>query len=227
MKKSQLLFLTAAASALVIAEPAIAAGPPGGVPMGPPAGVTMGPPAGVTMGPPAGVTMGPPSGVTQGPPAGVTHGPSTASLNGHAATGKGEAANLIGNMNAAHASEMGLEHASSNSVVGALDDYRKTVAGAREDIATYTDAVEQDQIAVDEAQAALDDLVDSGTATQQQIEQAEADLATAQDQLATDQGLLDGAQAEVTQAETDLASVSNKELGPDEFDKINELLGLN
>lgn len=223
--RTRSLLLSIAGAASICVTPAVAAGPPAGVPMGPPASVTMGPPASVTMGPPASVTMGPPSSVTMGPPAGVTMGPpagvtmgppaaamahipngvplgrpadvsnmgtnassgdtigstvsASASANGQnqeasssANAADAQAANILGNLNAAHASSTAFAHASSKSIVG--------------EIAAYKTAME----------AAL-----SETDTTQQA----ADITAAREQLATE---------------------SNKQLTPDAVSKVDSLLGI-
>ncbi len=238
--KTKLLLVTAAASALIFIEPGWAGGPPAGVPMGPPASVTMGPPSSVTMGPPSSVTMGPPSSVTMGPPSSVTKGPPANVAMGppagamahipsgaQAAAGEAQAANLLGNLNAAHASSTALEHASSKSIVGAVAQYKTAMLSARADISKYTDLVNWDQAAVDAAQQTLTDLQNSGTATQDQIDAAQTDLTDAQTQLSADQAQLDAANAEIGSAQTQLASSSNKELTPDAIAQVNALLGIN
>jgi hypothetical protein len=133
------LIIAASAGLLICASTSLAA-PPAGLTFGPPASVTMGPPAGVTMGPPASVTMGPPPSVTMGPPATVTMGPPAAALAhipasvslgaGVGAQVEASAASELGKLNAAHASTVALDHAASNSAVGAIATYESQMNAA-------------------------------------------------------------------------------------------------
>lgn len=226
--KHHFLMAATAAATLFLVEPALAVGPPAGVRMGPPASVTMGPPASVTMGPPASVTMGPPASVTMGPPASVTMGPPSSVTRGPSATalahipngvplGKpdvpqgtaassgdtigstvsasattnvqdpsgpasdnssvADAADILGNLNAAHASSTALAHASSNSIVGEIAAYK-----------TAMDTAYQDY--------------NSGT----------IDYTTYQ--------------GDVSTAQTNLSTASNKQLTSDAIAKIDNLLGV-
>ncbi len=227
--KSQLLVLAAAAVVTTYAQAALAA--PGGIP-GPPLSVTQGPPASVNQGPPSSVTQGPPSSVTQGPPAGVAPGAPSDKLD--------KAANLLGNLNAAHASDRAMERASPKSMVGAIATYKKATVTARADIAKYTDLVAQDQIAVDDAQAAVTaDIAklaelqaaptpdaDAIAAAQAQLAADQAALASSQQQLATDQASLEAAQTAVTAAQTTLAERANKPLTEEVIAQLNALLGI-
>ncbi len=150
--------LLASVSGGFAAPPAgLTLGPPASVTMGPPAGVSMGPPASVTMGPPASVAMGPPAaalahipdGVPLGPPATLPQGPAasagdsigatvSASARVHAGDNLGvstdggvdSAADLLGNLNAAHASEQGMAHAAAGSIVGEIAAYKSAMTAA-------------------------------------------------------------------------------------------------
>jgi uncharacterized membrane-anchored protein YjiN (DUF445 family) len=177
--------------------------------------------------------MGPPSGVTQGPPdVATSHIPDT--------TGPGtdssvaDAANLLGNLNAGHASEQGLEHASSHSIVGAIEEYKTSVTAAQADITKYTDLVNTDTQNLQDAQTALNtfcatntcpitDNTDPNYGTYNDLNQAVTD---ATNQLTSDQNSLDAANAAVTDAQNTLADSANKELTPDAIDRLNALLGI-
>lgn len=247
--KSHLLVLAAVAAASVSAQIACAnpggipnggggpGGPPASVTMGPPASAMHGPPSTVTQGPPATATQGPPSAATQGPPAGATHVPNGLAK-GHADIDK--AANLLGNLNAAHASDKALEHASPKSVVGAIAAYKKATVTAKADVVKYTDLVAADQTAVNSAQAAVDASAaklaelqaaptpdtDAIAAAQAQLATDQAALASAQQQLAADQASLDAAQTAVTAAQTALAERANKPLTEEVIAQLNTLLGI-
>ena len=71
---------------------------------------------------------------------------------------------MLGELNAAHASQTALHHASPKSVVGALSSYKKATLAANADIASFTDLVNATQAkittdtkAVADAQAARRD----------------------------------------------------------------------
>src|SRR5215470_7704164 len=83
---------------------------------------------------------GPPSTVTMGPPAAVNHVP-----NGND-NGIGQAASLLGDLNAAHASSTALEHASSNSIVGAIALYKAAMMKALADLKAAQQANDQNAI---------------------------------------------------------------------------------
>lgn len=225
--------------ALLAASVAVA-GPPIGVPVGPPAGIPHGPPAGIPSGPPASIPHGPPSIATNHIPHGVAPGkPATA---GQAApnNGVGSAASLLKKLNAAHASDTALQHASDKSVVGAIGKYKSETLTAEADVSKYTGLVTQDQASVDAAQQAVNDAqtaynaalaanpvdqaaVDAAKAT---LDAANATLASAQQQLAADQASLASAQQAIVDAQTQLASSTNTTLTPDVISKLNSLLGI-
>lgn len=144
-----------------VGPPPGAGGPPAGVPAGPPAGVPAGPPQGVPAGPPSGVPAGPPavatSHIPQGAPLGKPDGlPDSAASIGSDVSGSAaadvqgdpslaKAASMLEQLNAAHASDTGLAHASPNSIVGALAAYKQAVIDAAGDTTALTAA--QDQLA--------------------------------------------------------------------------------
>lgn len=238
---------SAAAIALLAANAALAT-PPAGVPHGPPAGIPMGPPAGVPHGPPAGVPHGPPQGVPQGKPQGLPDSATSIGANVHASASAHAAAphdpslekgaSLLGKLNAAHASDTALAHASSKSVVGALATYKSSTLSAQADVSTYTEAVATDQANVAADQKAITDaqqaLTEAQNANDQAaIDAANADLAAAQNQLATDQSQLSADQASlaaaqqaIVDAQTTLSSSTNKTLTPEVVAKLNALLGI-
>jgi hypothetical protein len=154
--KALSLFALTSAGLLVSASGGLAA-PPAGLPLGPPASLTMGPPAGVTMGPPASVTLGPPAaapahipdGVPLGQPATLPQGDAASSGDSIGATvgasaranagadagvstdsGIENAASLLGNLNAAHASEQGMANAAAGSIVGEIAAYKSAMSAA-------------------------------------------------------------------------------------------------
>ncbi len=229
-------------------------GPPSQVMMGLPAGASMGPPSGVRMGPPEGVTMGPPSSVTEGTAAGagaageafrgralgntarfnsnhslstsVRSGDSAGASVGESSNSLANAAKFLGKLNAAHASNTALSHASPRSVVGALANYKSQTLSAQSQIDTYTSLVNRDQLAVSSAQAQLTSLEHSGTASQTQISQAQAQLNAAQQQLSSDQAQLSAAQAELVSAQNTLQTTTNRQLTPQVIARLNALLGI-
>lgn len=245
---------------VLLAASAAYAGPPGGVPVGPPAGIPHGPPAGIPHGPPPGIPSNPPASIPKGPPSiatarvpltvtagkpanpGEQAAPSKATAAERAATsnGVGSAAKLLKKLNAAHASDTAFEHASEQSVVGAIGKYKAQTLEAEADVAKYTDLVAQDQAAVDLAQAAVNDAqaaydaalaatpadqatIDAAKAT---LDAAKATLASAQTRLSAHQTSLASAQQAIVDAQTDLASATNTTLSPEVVEKLNELLGI-
>jgi hypothetical protein len=227
--KSEFYVIPAMLALVGFAQPGLAVPPGGFIHGGPPASVTMGPPASVTMGPPAGALAHIPQGVPMGKPADL---PPDA--------GVGNAAHLLGSLNAAHASPTALEHASPNSMVGAIAIYKNATITAEAAVTKYTGLVSADQTAVTDAQAnltsaedALTALKNSGTATQQQLTDAQTavtDAQTALDaantQLSADQASLASAQADIVSAQTTLAARANKPLTPDVISQLNSLLGI-
>jgi chromosome segregation ATPase len=191
------------------------------------------------------VTAGPPAAATGRIPQGVTAGkPDSPSSRGQQAGAKasdmGKAASLLKKLNAAHASEQGLAHASSKSVVGALREYKSDTVEAQEAIASYTDAVAKDQAAVSDAEAAVakaqTDLAaaESASPTDQAaidaakaaLADAQADLTAAQTQLSTDQAALADAQSDLLAAQTTLADATDTTLTSETIVALNSLLGL-
>src|SRR5215472_11133924 len=75
-------------------------------------------------GPPPSVTMGPPSAAFSHVPNGVANGQ-------NADPDVAAGANLLGNLNAAHASPTALAHASPKSIVGAIAAYKTAVSTAQ------------------------------------------------------------------------------------------------
>jgi len=155
-------------------------------------------------GPPAGATFGPPAAATAHIPNGVANG--QAGDNGVA-----EAANLLGNLNAAHASSTALAHASPKSIVGALAAYKTSVSTATANL----NAAEA-QLATDQAKLATDTANNAPAATITADNQA----------IANDQAAIAAAQAAITAAQNTLALRANKPLTPDVIAKVNSLLGL-
>lgn len=220
----------------LLASGALAAGPPAGVPHGPPS-IPHGPPS-IPHGPPVGIPSGPPAVATAHIPQGVATG--RPANPGSAASSVGAAAKLLGKLNAAHASDTALEHASSKSVVGAIAVYKSDTVTAQADVAKYSDLVIQDQAAVDAgqlavntAQAALDAAKAAATPDQAVIDAAQttlntatANLATANQQLSADQVSLAAAQTGILDAQTALATSTNKTLTPATITSLNNLLGI-
>lgn len=134
---------------------------------------------------------------------------------GHSKSGlgatKGEFASALGRLNAAHASENARAHASANSVVGALAQYKAaalTTLGYTNDVNTWTATVQN----LEEAVAANPD--DTELAAQ---------LASAQDSLAEAEALRDNA----AQVEADtLATAANKEVTDEVTVATRNLLGI-
>jgi hypothetical protein len=245
MTKTFLIMLATTTLIVGFVEPVLAAGRPGGFHMGPPSSVMMGPPSGMGVGSSAAATMGPPSGVVShfpegarfGSPPEVPNEPATANVQvgarasgsigpAHADRGITDAANILGNLNAAHAAPQALAHASSHSIVGALANYKTSMISAQASIKYYSNLVGQDETAVASAQANLNALQNSGNASQSEISSAQAQLASAQQQLSSDQAELAAAQSEVVTAQNTLATASNKELTPQAIVKIDALLGI-
>lgn len=240
MTKIFLSMLAATTFVVGFVEPGFAAGPPGGFHMGPPSSMMMGPPSGLGIGSPAAATMGPPSTALSHIPEGVRFGsPPEAAANAEIGTHVGNsngpdnpdrgiagAANILGNLNAAHAAPQALAHASPHSIVGALATYRSSMISAQASIKYYGNLVSQDEAAVSAAQTTLNALQNSGSASQSEIASAQTQLAAAQQQLSSDQAQLAAAQSEVIAAQNTLAAASNKQLTPQVIVRINALLGI-
>ena len=201
-------------------------GPPPGVPAGPPAGIPAGPPAAATSHIPQGAALGKPDGL---PGSAKSIGPevsASASANAQNDPSLADAASLLKQLNAAHASDTGLVHASSKSIVGALGIYKTSTLSAQTDVNTYTQAVANDQQAVTDAQQALTDAQNAMPFDQAAVDTAQANLTAAQNQLAADQSSLTAAQQAVTDAQTQLASSTKTTLTPEVIGDVNSLLGI-
>lgn len=178
------------------------------------------------------------------------HGNGTA--NGHADLivddeSQGSTASSLGALNAAHASDTALAHASPNSRVGKIAAYKaaalaaktanQAVTNAQATVDTDKQAVTADKQALANAQAALDAAVaanadpatiSSLTATR---DAAQTQLTTDQATLATDKATLANAQTAAATADTTrddaLAAAANKPITDQVVDAVNELLGIN
>ena len=138
---------------------------------------------------------GPPSTVTMGPPsAAFSHVPNS---DAHADSGVAAGANLLGSLNAAHASSTALAHASPKSMVGAIAAYKTAVSKA------------EAQLQIDQAQLAADLKAGAPQATINADNQA-----IANDNLA------------ILAAQNTLALRANKPLTPAVVAQLNTLLGL-
>jgi hypothetical protein len=155
-------------------------------------------------GPPAGATFGPPAAAMAHIPNGVA--------NGFNDNGVGAAANLLGKLNAAHASPTALAHASPNSIVGELGAYK---AAMLTDEANLQSA--QAAVTADEAK------ITSDTAT---FGAGSSQVAADNAQLATDEAAVAAAQAAIAAEEASLAQIGNKPLTPAVIAQVNTLLGL-
>src|SRR5439155_15245808 len=92
---------------------------------------------------------GPPPTVTMGPPAGaMSHVPNGVANGFNANSGLAQAANLLGNLNAAHASANGLAHASPNSIVGKLSIYKSQMTTALSNEQAAQAAVDADNAVI-------------------------------------------------------------------------------
>jgi chromosome segregation ATPase len=183
--------------------------------------------------------MGPPTAVSNHIPPGEALG-RPSNLPPGADPGIADAANLLGNLNAAHASPNAMAHASPNSIVGAIAAYKKATITADAAVTKYTGLVSQDQAAANTAQTNLTTaqnnlttLQNSGTATTQQlasaqaaVDSAKAALNTANAQLSADQASLASAQAAVVSAQNTLALQANKPITPTVIAKLNTILGI-
>jgi hypothetical protein len=146
------------------------------------------------------------------------------------------AANVLGKLNAAHASPNALEHASAHSIVGELARYKTTIIAARAEVNIFTAKVNVDTAAVsiDTAAVNADQAIINNPnstaaaiqAAQAQLAADQAKLASDQAQLASDQAQLAAAQAQIVAAQNTLASESNKELTAAALAQVNSLLGL-
>ena len=146
---------------------------------------------------------GPPSTVTMGPPsAAFSHAP-----NG-AANGAANDANLLGNLNAAHASASALAHASPNSIVGKLAIYKTQLTTALAQEQAAQDAVNADNAIINNPLSTL------------------AQVNTAKAQLLIDQAALNTAQMNVANIEGSLSTFANKTVTPAVIARVNTLLGI-
>jgi len=160
--------------------------------------------------------------------------------NGHAdahgqSDSHGSVASSLGALNAAHASDTALAHASPNSRVGRIAAYRDAALAAQDAAAAAAgadQAVTDAQTAYDAAFAAADtnldgvvDANDTPTPEQQDaLTAAETALADAQAAAATvDQAATDAQAA----ADTALADAANKPVTDQVVDAVNDLLGIN
>lgn len=127
----------------------------------------------------------------------------------------GSLAKALGRLNAAHASENALAHASANSVVGALAQYKAAVQ--------ETSALTMKENALNETIQGLEAQL-ATTTDKTQIAALNAQLAAAQAELAETQTQL----ANSSQREADsLATAANKEITDEVVTATNELLGIN
>lgn len=127
----------------------------------------------------------------------------------------GSLAKALGRLNAAHASENALAHASANSVVGALAQYKAAVQ--------ETSALTMKENALNETIQGLEAQL-ATTTDKTQIAALNAQLAAAQAELAETQTQL----ANSSQIEADsLATAANKEITDEVVTATNELLGIN
>lgn len=127
----------------------------------------------------------------------------------------GSLAKALGRLNAAHASENALAHASANSVVGALAQYKAAVQ--------ETSALTMKENALNETIQSLEAQL-ATTTDKTQIAALNAQLAAAQAELAETQTQL----ANSSQIEADsLATAANKEITDEVVTATNELLGIN
>lgn len=126
----------------------------------------------------------------------------------------GSLAKALGRLNAAHASENALAHASANSVVGALAQYKAAVQ--------ETSALTMKENALNETIQSLEAQL-ATTTDKTQIAELNAQLAAAQAELAETQTQL----ANSSQREADsLATAANKEITDEVVTATNELLGI-
>jgi hypothetical protein len=116
---SKVLVVATIAAGLVAAQPALARGVPAGA-GGPPPGVHLGPP------PHAGADV-------KGPKDPDASGKSLDNSADANEKTLGQAANILGKLNAAHASATALAHANANSAVGALAAYQTNMSSATTD----------------------------------------------------------------------------------------------
>lgn len=127
----------------------------------------------------------------------------------------GSLAKALGRLNAAHASENALAHASANSVVGALAQYKAAVQ--------ETSALTMKENALNETIQSLEAQL-ATTTDKTQIAALNAQLVAAQAELAETQTQL----ANSSQIEADsLATAANKEITDEVVTATNELLGIN
>ena len=126
----------------------------------------------------------------------------------------GSLAKALGRLNAAHASENALAHASANSVVGALAQYKAAVQ--------ETNALTMKENTLNETIQSLEAQL-ATTTDKTQIAALNAQLAAAQAELAETQTQL----AISSQIEADsLATAANKEITDEVVTATNELLGI-
>jgi hypothetical protein len=204
--------LAPASAVLLAAAPALAT-PPAGVPHGPPPGVSFG------------HTEKAGEGAESAMPKDTTHA-SESDADAASDPGVAKAANLLGKLNAAHASSSALSHASPKSIVGAIAIYKSTTLAAQASVKKFSALVNQDQAAVNADQTTLNQLKTSSAASQAQISAAQAALTSDQQKLASDQAQLAAAQAAIVSAQNALASRTNKPLTPTVIAKLNALLGI-
>ena len=165
-------------------------------------------------GPPSTVTMGPPSAAFSHVPNGVA--------NGQNAGGAANDANLLGNLNAAHASASALAHASPNSIVGKLAIYKGQLTTALANEQAAQTAVNNDNTRINNDNAIINNPASSAA----DVANAKADLALAQTQLGIDQTTLANAQKAVANVEASLSNFANKTVTPAVIARVNTLLGV-
>jgi hypothetical protein len=215
-----LLLIAISTATLMLANGAVAAGPPPGVTMGPPAFVTMGPPPGVTMGPPPSVTTGPPPGVTMGPPAAaLAHIPNGVPL------GQPPGVPVRGNAIGTAVSQAARANAATHSDGVTTDSLDTTDTGGTD---TNTGTGTQQANAASEL-GKLNAAHASSVAFQHaNPNSAVGEIATYENQMNAALALTDptAMDAAITAARQQLASVSNKQLTPDAVTRIDGMLGI-
>jgi hypothetical protein len=150
--------------------------------------------------------MGPPSAAFSHVPNGVANGQ-------NADPDVAAGANLLGNLNAAHASSNALAHASPKSIVGAIAAYKTSVSTAEANLKAA-----QAQLLIDQQKLKADLAA---------VPPVPAATITADNMAITnDQNAITAAQAAIMAAQNTLALRANKPLTPAVIAQLNALLGL-
>lgn len=160
------------------------------------------------------------------------HGHGNGNANGHDKQA-GKDAGSLGALNAAHASETALAHASPNSRVGKIAAYKEAALVAKkaaDDAATADQAVADAQSALDAALAANADDIPENDVDQATIDGLTQDVADAEAAAATADA---DAQAAQDTADAALVNAANKDITDDDGnvlsdvrDAVNGLLGI-